>query len=142
MPKTPNPSTPTQPGRPLKKFDLKKVEELAARGLSLKQLAIALDVNIKTIQKHKKIDNELNEAIDRGRVQGLATISNALYQNAVNGNISAQIFYLKNRASEEWKDKFENKIDIKADVTALHLAAVRQISTQTIEGETVNREKT
>jgi len=56
MSNTPTPSKTEQPGRPLMKFDLERVEELASRGLSLKQLAIALGVNLKTIQKHKKIN--------------------------------------------------------------------------------------
>ena len=39
------PLTPTQGkrGKPLQRFDLELVEKLAARGLSYKQLAIALD---------------------------------------------------------------------------------------------------
>jgi len=44
MDNTPLPSTKGKRGKPLQKFDLELVEKLAARGLSYKQLAIALGV--------------------------------------------------------------------------------------------------
>jgi hypothetical protein len=133
MSNTPTPSTTNQPGRPLMKFDLEKVEELASRGLTYRQLATALGVNLKTIQKHKKINQELQAAIDLGRAKGLAEVSNSLFESATGGNVTAQIFYLKNRSPDDWRDRYEQKVDIKADVTALHLAAIRQISDGVIE---------
>ena len=62
-------------GKPLQKFDLELVEKLAARGLSYKQLAIALGMNIKTVKKHRTLNPALQEAIDRGRVKGLTEIN-------------------------------------------------------------------
>ena len=44
MDNPPLPSTKGKRGKPLQKFDLELVEKLAARGLSYKQLAIALGV--------------------------------------------------------------------------------------------------
>jgi len=115
------------------KFDLEKVEELASRGLTYRQLATALGVNLKTIQKHKKINQELQAAIDLGRAKGLAEVSNSLFESATGGDVTAQTFYLKNRSPDDWRDRFEQKVDIKGDVTALHLAAMRQISDRVIE---------
>ena len=70
------PLTPTQGkrGKPLQKFDLELVEKLAARGLSYKQLAIALGMNIKTVKKHRTLNPALQEAIDLGRAKGLAEV--------------------------------------------------------------------
>jgi len=115
------------------KFNLEKVQELASRGLTYRQLATALGVNLKTIQKHKKINQELQAAIDLGRAKGLAEVSNSLFESATGGNVTAQIFYLKNRSPDDWRDRYEQKVDIKADITALHLAAMRQISDRVIE---------
>jgi len=128
MDNTPPPPTKGKRGKPLQKFDLELVEKLAARGLSYKQLAIALGMNIKTVKKHRTLIPALQEAIDRGRVKGLTEIANSLFKSALNGNTTAQIFYLKNRSPDHWRDRFEQKVDIKADITALHLAAMRQIS--------------
>ena len=107
MSNTPTPSTTNQPGRPLMKFDLGKVEELASRGLTYRQLATAFGVNLKTIQKHKKINQELQSAIDLGRAKGLVEVSNSLFESATGGNVTAQIFYLKNRIPDDWRDRFE-----------------------------------
>jgi len=128
MSNTPTTLNPGQAGRPLKKIDLEKVESLASRGLSQKQLAIALGINLKTLQKHRKLDHELQSAIDRGQVQGLADVSNSLYENALGGNVTAQIFFLKNRDPENWRDRFEQKLDVKAGFTHLHLAAMKIIT--------------
>lgn len=127
MSKTPTALTPGQAGRPLKKIDLEKVESLASRGLSQKQLAIALGINLKTLQKHRKLDHELQSAIDRGQVQGLADVSNSLYENALGGNVTAQIFFLKNRDPDNWRDRFENRIDVKTDLASMHLEAMREL---------------
>jgi hypothetical protein len=112
---------------------LEKVEDLASRGLSQKQLAIALGINLKTLQKHRKINEQLQASIDKGRVQGLADVSNSLYENALGGNVTAQIFYLKNRDPDNWRDRFENQIDVKTDLASMHLAAMRQITDGVIE---------
>jgi len=126
MRKTPTTLAPGQAGRPLKKFNLEKVEDLASRGLSQKQLAIAMGINLKTLQKHRKLDQELQSSIDRGRVKGLADVSNSLFENALGGNVAAQIFYLKNRDPDNWRDRFENRIDVKTDLASMHLEAMRE----------------
>jgi hypothetical protein len=53
MDNTPLPPTQGKRGKPLQRFDLELVEKLAARGLSYKQLAIALGMNIKTVKQSK-----------------------------------------------------------------------------------------
>jgi hypothetical protein len=132
MSKTPTTLPPGQAGRPLIKIDIEKVEALASRGLSQKQLAIGLGINLKTLQKHRKLDEELQSAIDRGQVQGLADVSNALFENAMAGNVTAQIFYLKNRSPEDWRDRIENRIEV-IDLASMHLEAMRELVV--IDGE-------
>ena len=84
---------------------IKKVESLASQGLTLEQIARVLGITYKTLNEKNKQFSELSDAIKSGQAKGIATISNALFNNAKNGNITAQIFYLKNRAPEEWKDR-------------------------------------
>ncbi len=48
---------------------------------------------------------DIKDALKRGRAKGLSIVANALYQNALSGNVTAQIFYLKNRSPEEWQDR-------------------------------------
>ena len=43
--------------------------------------------------------------LKRGKAKGLATVTNSLFQNALDGNVTAQIFYLKNTDPETWSDR-------------------------------------
>jgi transcriptional regulator with XRE-family HTH domain len=87
-------------------IDLKEAEKLASRGLSLEQIAAAMGISARTLGSRKAESAELAEAIKRGQAQGIGTIANALFENALGGNVTAQIFYLKARA--QWKDKHED----------------------------------
>ena len=86
-------------------FDLGKIESLAAQGLTIKQIADCLDMSRSTLYKYKKEDADIADAVKRGRSKGIATVTNALFQSAKGGNVTAQIFYLKNRQPDKWKDR-------------------------------------
>ena len=108
-------------GRP--KFEITeqvmgKAEELASQGLTLGQIATSLGISHQTMNARRKEYFEFSEAIKRGQVKGIGKITNALFENAMGGNVTAQIFYLKNRAPEEWKDR--QHID-KTGETTMHV---------------------
>jgi len=89
---------------------LQKIETLAAQGLTEKQICNVIGWCQDTLCRKKKIYSELSEAIKKGKDKGLAVITNALFDKAKGGDTTAQIFYLKNRAPEEWKDRRDNTI--------------------------------
>ena len=92
---------------------LDQVERLAARGLSQKQVCEALGISESWRHEKKPISPELLESYKRGAALGLADVSNALYESAMSGTPVAQIFYLKNRAPNEWADvQSVNKVHI------------------------------
>lgn len=82
-----------------------KVEELASRGLTMEQIALCLGCCVATLYNRAGSELEVLEAIKRGRASGVQEITNALFNNALEGNTTAQIFYLKNRAPNDWKDR-------------------------------------
>jgi hypothetical protein len=82
---------------------VEQIEALAAQGLSEQQLCDAIGISTATLGRHKKKYAELRQAIERGRAKGIAKVTNALFQNAVSGNLGAQCFFLRNRAG--WVDK-------------------------------------
>ena len=84
---------------------LARVQALARKGLSMDQIARVLGVTDRTIYTHKKINVQFAQAIKNGQAKGVASVTNALYKAAMNGNITAQIFFLKNRDAEAWKDR-------------------------------------
>ena len=98
-------------GRPRIKLDAVKTRELASRGLSQKQIAAMQGCSYHTLNRNRKRSKEFNEAYEKGVAEGLANITNSLYETAIDGNVTAQIFYLKNRDDARWKDRVETTHD-------------------------------
>ena len=86
---------------------LRKVESLASQDLTMIQIGDVLGVSERTVYNYKKNNVQFMQSIKEGQAKGVATISNALFTSAEGGNITAQIFYLKNRAAAEWHDRKE-----------------------------------
>ncbi len=107
--------TPKKDNKSLKKggrkkidIDLEQVENLASRGLGTTQIARALGVSWNTIDRNRKRSVDFEDAIKRGKAKGLAQVTNSLFTSATDGNVTAQIFYLKNQDAKTWKDRVEN----------------------------------
>jgi len=99
---------PKKVGRKLINLDLEQVENLASRGLGTTQIARALGVSWSTIDRNRKRSADFEEALKRGQAKGLAQVTNSLFTSATDGNVTAQIFYLKNQDPKTWKDRVEN----------------------------------
>lgn len=100
-------------GRPLwipSAADLKKTEMLAARGLTMEQIARCLGISYDTLNERSKEYTEFSEAIKIGKAKGIGEIANALYEAGKKGNIAAQQFYLSRRA--DWKETTEQNLSI------------------------------
>ena len=86
------------------RLDLKKIEKLASKGLTQEQIAYSLGISPMTLSRRKQEEPELEEALARGKAKGIEEVANALFDNALGGNAASQIFYLKARSPENWKD--------------------------------------
>jgi len=92
---------------------LEKVEHLAARGLSQKQVCDALGFSETWWHAKKQENMELDECYKRGAARGLSEVSNAIYEQALNGSTGAACFFLKNRDPDRWSDvKSVNAVQI------------------------------
>jgi len=81
-----------------------RVQGWARDGLTLEEIAQNLDIALSTLCKWKNEEKELSEALKIGRDVADRVIENALYKAAAEGNITAQIFWLKNRKPQQWRD--------------------------------------
>ena len=99
---------PKKAGRKRIELDLEQVENLAARGLGTSQIARAMGVSWDTIDRNRKRSADFEGALKRGQAKGLAQVTNSLFTSATDGNVTAQIFYLKNQDPKTWKDRVEN----------------------------------
>lgn len=84
---------------------LRRVETLAAQGLTRKQIADALGISVSYRCKLQNNAPKFKEAMERGEAKGIVTVTNALMTAARNGNVTAMIYYLQNRDPENWKDR-------------------------------------
>ncbi len=86
-------------------IDPAKVEQLAAQGLTAKQIADCCDISRSQFYARLKTEPDLSDALKKGRSKGVGVVTNALFQSAKGGNVTAQIFYLKNRHPKKWRDR-------------------------------------
>ena len=78
------------------KESIKTVEALSIAGVPQKIISQILKISEPTLRKHFR--NEL----DTSKARANAVISQALFKNAKNGNVAAQIFWLKTQAG--WRE--------------------------------------
>lgn len=74
---------------------LKKAQQFGELGLTIDEIAHSLGVGESTLWYKRLEYPELNEAIQRGRANGVATASTVLYEMVKMGNIDAIKTFLK-----------------------------------------------
>lgn len=109
-------------------FDYKQVQRLASQGLTKSQIARCLGIAESTLYKKQKTDAEFSEAIKRGQAEGIAQVTNDLMLNARRGNVTAQIFYLKNRDPENWRDRKDYDHTVTGEVESRVINAQPELS--------------
>lgn len=106
------------------------LEGWARDGLTYEQIAHNMGIDTSTLWDWRKDNTTISNAIKKGREVVDYEVENALLKSALEGNTTAQIFWLKNRRKQQWRDKIEysndngelNKLDellkeIKKDAT-------------------------
>ena len=92
---------------------LAKVEHLATRGLSQQQVCYALGFIETWWYDAEQKNLDISDSFKRGQAKGLAEVSNAIYEQALNGSTGAACFFLKNRDPDRWSDvKSVNAVQI------------------------------
>ena len=84
-----------------------RAEAYASQGLTQEQIAAVMGMATSTLYDKQNEFTEFGEAIKRGRGTGIQRVTNKLYEKALEGDNTAIIFYLKNRAG--WQDKIEKE---------------------------------
>src|SRR6185312_1570340 len=88
----------------------RQVEAMAAYGIPEDDIARVVSIDPKTLRKHYR------EELDLGATKANAQVAGFLFNSARNGNVTAQIFWLKTRA--QWREapvqhQHEAKIDVR-----------------------------
>lgn len=95
---------------------LVRIRGWAMDGLSDAQIARNIGIGRTTFYKWKNEHVEFANALILSKDVADREIENALYKAAKKGNITAMIFWLKNRKPDEWRDKREP--DLSSDLLA------------------------
>lgn len=91
-------------GRPARVFsqeEIAQVEALAAV-TSKKQMADYFGISETTLREIEGRQPEVSEAYKKGKAKAIAKMANSLIKQGINGNVTAQIFYLKTQA--QWRE--------------------------------------
>ena len=110
------------------KDKLTLVEGWARDGLTNEQIAEKLRINPDTLYRYKKKHPEFSESLKRGKEVVDYQVENALLKNALEGNVTAQIYWLNNRKPKQWKNKRDSIIkELESDGEGYHREDLRQI---------------
>lgn len=83
------------------------LEGWARDGLTDEQIAKNIGISESTLYDWKKKYPDFSKALKRGKDVVDFEVENALLKSAMEGNTTAQIFWLKNRRPDKWRDKPE-----------------------------------
>lgn len=92
----------------LEKDKLILLEGWAREGLTDEQIAHNIGISRTTLWDWKKKKPNILDALKKGKDVVDFEVENALLKSALEGNVTAQIFWLKNRRKLQWRDKVED----------------------------------
>lgn len=95
----------------LKEENLLLLEGWARDGLTDEQIAKNMGVSYSTLKDWKNKYSAISAALKKGKEVVDYEVENALLSSALEGNTTAQIFWLKNRRPDKWRDKQKEETD-------------------------------
>lgn len=98
----------------LLKENLLLLEGWARDGLTDEQIAKNMGISAKTLWDWKNKHSNICNALKKGKEVVDYEVENALLSSALEGNTTAQIFWLKNRRPDKRRDKQKEETDTTA----------------------------
>lgn len=92
------------------------LEGWARNGLTNEQIASNMSIGITALWEWRKKSPKIANALKTGKDEADLQVENALYKEALKGNTTAIIFWLKNRKPTEWRDKVQQEIKTESAV--------------------------
>ena len=104
-----------------------QAERLCRLGATDEELGRAFAVDVRTIGNWKGEHADFFQALKAGRLDADAAVADSLYRKALSGDVTACIFWLKNRRPDQWRDR--RSVD--ATITTKH--SVEELSDAELE---------
>ena len=80
------------------------IEGWARDGLTMEQIANNMGISKETLYQYRKKYPDFYDALKKGKEVIDYEVENALLEKALSGNVTAMIFWLKNRKPKQWRD--------------------------------------
>lgn len=109
------------------KPNLDKIMKMASDGLTQNQIADALGVNFRTLQRYIEQEDELRKAINSGREVAIKEVENAMFNSAIGGKVTVKkgmkvkkIIYENGRKKGEVEtvEPYDEEVYVKPDTQA------------------------
>ncbi len=84
---------------------LLRIQGWARDGLTDEQIAKEMRIGSRTLYEWKKKYPQIMQALKESKDAADRQVENALFNAALEGNTTAQIFWLKNRKPAQWRDQ-------------------------------------
>lgn len=95
------------------------LEGWARDGLTEEQIAKNMGVSRSTLNEWKKRYSDISDALKKGKDVVDFEVENALLQSALNGNVTAQIYWLNNRKPDKWRNKPKDELNTDRKITVV-----------------------
>lgn len=89
------------------------------RGMDDDKVAAEIGITRKTLYNWRKSSQAIKNAIEIGKSIMDQKVENILLQQALQGDVTAIIFWLKNRKPDQWRDVRRNEISGKIETSPL-----------------------
>lgn len=100
------------------------IEGYAREGGTEKQIAEAIGVSHNTLRNMKKQYEDVNNALRKGKELVDYAVENALLRKALGGDVTAIIFWLKNRKPSQWRDLKEINAQLQDGFVNIDLSGI------------------
>lgn len=115
----------------LEQDKLTLLEGWARDGLTYEQIAKNMGIGLTTLKEWRQKEPTIQSTLKKGREVVDYEVENALLKNALEGNVTAQIFWLKNRKKDQWREKVESNDEEKEIQNAKDIVVkIREIANE------------
>lgn len=105
-----------------------RIQGWARDGLTQDQIAKNMGIACSTLKVWKEQFPAISAALKESKDVADRAVENALYKAACEGNITAMIFWLKNRKPDKWRDKPQEVVNDDEETGVIMLPPVMEDS--------------
>jgi hypothetical protein len=105
----------------------------ARNGLTDKQMCENMGISKDTFYKWKRENSDFADLLKENKDYADTQVENALYKAAMEGNTTAQIFWLKNRRRDNWRDKQD--VEVSGDISIVDVMRKADERRERLENE-------